>query len=183
MITYEIDSATGSTTTVTLLRHTSGHLFDTRDIICDEAGIETCQVVGPTKPGSERAKDSLHRVAPIPLHPLKAGEELSRRPFDCTRHNLDDDMNRDGRIVRCEEMLEADLNGEIVALHIERGQCYGLNAVASDIWRMLAEPISLDEICTRLTEDYEIDSPTCREEVLRLISQLEDEGLVKHVAS
>jgi len=92
-------------------------------------------------------------------------------------------MNRDDRIVRCEELLEADLNGEIVALHIERGQCYGLNIVAADIWRMLAEPISPDEICTRLTEDYEIDSPTCREEVLRLISQLEEEGLVKHAAS
>lgn len=92
-------------------------------------------------------------------------------------------MNPDGRIVRCEEMLEADLNGEIVALHIERGQCYGLNAVAADIWRMLAEPISLDQICTRLTEDYEIDSPTCREEVLRLVSELEKEGLVKAAES
>ena len=92
-------------------------------------------------------------------------------------------MNRDGRIVRCEELLEADLNGEIVALHIERGQCYGLNAVAADIWRMLAEPISLDEICTRLVEDYDIDSPTCRDEVVRLVSQLEEEGLVKHVSS
>lgn len=92
-------------------------------------------------------------------------------------------MNHDARIVRCEELLEADLNGEIVALHIERGQCYGLNTVAADIWRMLAEPISVDEICTRLTQDYEIDSPTCRDEVLRLVSQLEDEGLVKHAAS
>ncbi len=183
MITYQTDSATGAMECVTLLRHAPAHLFDTRDVICDEAGIETCQVVRPTKPGSDPGKDSFHGFAPIPLHPLKPVEELSRRPFDCTRHNLDDDMNRDGRIVRCEEMLEADLNGEIVALHIERGQCYGLNAVAADIWRMLAEPISIDEICTRLTEEYEIDSPTCREEVLRLVSQLEDEGLVKHVAS
>ena len=92
-------------------------------------------------------------------------------------------MNRDGRIVRCEELLEADLNGEIVALHIERGQCYGLSAVAADIWRMLAEPISLDEICTRLVEDYDIDSPTCRAEVVRRVSQLQEEGLVKHVSS
>lgn len=92
-------------------------------------------------------------------------------------------MNQDARIVRCEELLEADLNGEIVALHIERGQCYGLNTVAADIWRMLAEPISVDEICTKLTQEYEIDSPTCRDEVLRLVSQLEDEGLVKHAVS
>ena len=92
-------------------------------------------------------------------------------------------MNWDGRIVRCEELLEADLNGEIVALHIERGQCYGLNAVAADIWRMLAEPISLDEICTRLVQEYDIDSPTCRDEVVKLIAQLKDEGLVRQVAS
>ena len=90
-------------------------------------------------------------------------------------------MDDNKRFVRCEELLEADVNGEIVALHVERGQCYGLNSVASEIWRMLEEPKSLDEICLTLTSDYEVDSATCRSEVVTLISQLEEEGLVKEV--
>ena len=90
-------------------------------------------------------------------------------------------MDQNSRIVRCEELLEADVNGEIVALHVERGQCYGLNGVASEIWRMLAEPISVEEMCARLSEDYDVDGATCRAEVVRLVSQLEEEGLVKQL--
>jgi hypothetical protein len=88
-------------------------------------------------------------------------------------------MNPNARVVRCQEMLEADVNGEIVALNVERGQCYGLNSVATEIWRMLEEPRSADEICGTLTRDYDVDGATCRSEVLALLSQLEQEGLVK----
>lgn len=91
-------------------------------------------------------------------------------------------MDPTGRIVRCEELLEADVNGEIVALHVDRGQCYGLNGVASEIWRMLAEPTSIEEMCARLTSGYDVDETTCRDEVVRLVSQLEEEGLVKRLS-
>ena len=91
-------------------------------------------------------------------------------------------MNHNARVVRCEEMLEADVNGEIVALHVERGQCYGLNAVASEIWRMLAEPTSVDEICRKLCEEYEIDSSTCQSQVQELVTSLQEEGLVKELS-
>ena len=86
------------------------------------------------------------------------------------------------RIVRSEEMLEADVNGEIVALHVERGQCYGLNNVASEIWRMLAEPTSVDEICEKLCSEYEVDGATCRSEVQSLVGALREEGLVKELS-
>jgi hypothetical protein len=88
-------------------------------------------------------------------------------------------MNENSRVVRCEELLEADVNGEIVGLHVERGQCYGLNGVASEIWRMLSSPMSLEEICQKLTAEYDVDSSTCRSEVLTLLTQLEQERLVR----
>jgi hypothetical protein len=83
------------------------------------------------------------------------------------------------RLIRCDDLLEADVNGEIVALHIQRGQCYGLNAVASDIWRLLAQPVTREEICQTLLKDYDIDQASCRGEVAKLISDLEAEGLVR----
>jgi hypothetical protein len=83
--------------------------------------------------------------------------------------------------VRCEELLEADVNGEIVALHVERGQCYGLNEVASEIWRMLAGPTSVDDICRKLCAEYEVDSSTCQAEVEDLVKNLREEGLVKEL--
>lgn len=88
-------------------------------------------------------------------------------------------MTEHPRLIRCDDLLEADVNGEIVALHIERGQCYGLNGVASRIWAMLAEPTTLDEVCTTLVEEYDVDPATCRSEVSALLDDLRSEGLIK----
>ena len=88
-------------------------------------------------------------------------------------------LNENTRMIRCQDLLEADVNGEIVALHIEKGQCYGLNEVGSRVWALLAEPISVDEICARLTEEYAIDRQTCSDEVRGLVEELQAEGLVR----
>ncbi len=86
------------------------------------------------------------------------------------------------RIIRCDELLEADVNGEIVALHIEKGQCYGMNGVASRIWALLAEPTSPDQICAKLAEEYDVDPSTCRADVMSLLDDLRSEGLIKPAA-
>ena len=83
------------------------------------------------------------------------------------------------RIIRCDDLLEADVNGEIVALHIEKGQCYGMNNVASRIWALLAEPTSPAQICAKLAEEYAVDPATCRADVDALLADLKAEGLIK----
>jgi hypothetical protein len=88
-------------------------------------------------------------------------------------------MSDTALIVRCEDLLEADVNGEIVALHIDKGQCYGMNGVASRIWAMLAEPISPSSICSRLSEEFDVDAETCQRDVSALLDDLRKEGLIK----
>ena len=83
------------------------------------------------------------------------------------------------RLIRCEDLLEADVNGEIVALHIDKGQCYGMNGVASRIWALLAEPTSPERICQTLVQEYDVDPATCRAEVDALLTDLKAEGLIR----
>ena len=83
------------------------------------------------------------------------------------------------RIIRCEELLEADVNGEIVALHIDKGQCYGMNSVASRVWALLAEPTSAEDICSKLADEYDVDPATCRADVDALLAELRSEGLIR----
>ena len=90
-------------------------------------------------------------------------------------------MNANTRFLRCEDMLEAEVNDEIVALDVARGQCFGMNEVASEVWRMLAEPRSVNEICRDLCAGYDVDASTCQAQVQQLISELRDEGLVKEI--
>jgi len=83
------------------------------------------------------------------------------------------------RFIRCSDTLTADVGGEIVALNVDRGQCYGLNEVASRVWDLLAQPRSLDDLCAALAEDYDVDAATCAQEVGKLIAGLQAEGLVR----
>jgi hypothetical protein len=83
------------------------------------------------------------------------------------------------RYQRCPDTLAAEVNGEVVALNVDRGQCYGLNEVASRIWDMLAEPRTVDQLRDALTESYDVDVETCESEVKRLIGELQAEGLVR----
>jgi hypothetical protein len=88
-------------------------------------------------------------------------------------------MTDQARIIRCDDLLEADVNGEIVALHVEKGQCYGMNAVASRVWTLLAEPMAPGEICAKLAEEFDVDPDTCRADVQALLADLKSEGLVR----
>ncbi len=83
------------------------------------------------------------------------------------------------RIIRCDDLLEADVNGEIVALHVEKGQCYGMNAVATRIWALLAEPTSPAEICAKLASEFDVDAETCRNDVQSLLADFKSEGLIR----
>ncbi|MEO6581066.1 MAG: PqqD family protein [Sphingomicrobium sp.] len=73
------------------------------------------------------------------------------------------------------------VGGDIVALNIDDGQCYGMEKVTATVWRLLETPMSLDEICDRLAAMYAVDTVTCRNEVDRLFAQLQSEGLVELV--
>ena len=77
------------------------------------------------------------------------------------------------------ELLESDVDEEIVALDIDKGQCYGLNAVGSRVWRLLDTPMSLGDICATLQDEYEVEPELCRDEVARLLADLQSEGLVE----
>ena len=76
------------------------------------------------------------------------------------------------------QLLESDVDEEIVALDVDKGECYGLNAVGSRVWRLLDSPKSLRDICSALQEEYEVEPDVCESEVTRLLSDLRSEGLV-----
>ena len=78
-----------------------------------------------------------------------------------------------------EGFIEADVDGEILALGIEHGTCYGLNRVGSRIWNLLAEPTGIGDLCATLLAAYRVDPDVCEREVLSLLEELRAEGLIR----
>ena len=83
---------------------------------------------------------------------------------------------------RAVNLLEADLGGELVALDAAGGNCFGFNAVATAVWRDLLSPKSFDEIEEALLAQYDVDRDQCRTELLVLLDDLVEKGLVRKIA-
>ena len=55
------------------------------------------------------------------------------------------------------EMIETEVEGELVALHIDNGTCYGFNSTATRIWAMIEQPRLLSELTEELIREYDVD--------------------------
>ena len=75
-------------------------------------------------------------------------------------------------VVRNVALMDAEIDGEVVALNVDRGTCHGLNKVGSRIWKMLAEPRRVSDVCASLVSEYEVDDETCERQVLDLLDGL-----------
>ncbi len=82
------------------------------------------------------------------------------------------------RFIRVAEQVSADLGGEAAILQMGSGAYYGLNPVAARVWQLLAQPVTVDEIVTRLTAEYAVDEPTARQDVEALLRRMQEERLV-----
>src|SRR6185369_16456924 len=87
-------------------------------------------------------------------------------------------LDPDPIVSRNAGLIEAEVHGEIVGLHVDNGICYGFNTTASQIWRLLAEPRRLSDLVARLVEHHEVDPPQCRRDVLALLNDLGADHLV-----
>ncbi len=88
-------------------------------------------------------------------------------------------LSSEAVIVRGDGLIEAEVDGEIVALHVDRGTCYGLNKVGSRVWQLIAAPMSIEDLCAKLVSEYEVDPATCERQVVDLLEELRAEGLIK----
>jgi hypothetical protein len=59
-----------------------------------------------------------------------------------------------GRVVISESVVCAALDDEAVLLNVETGLYFGLDAIGSRIWELLAEGVAPDRICEQLYAEY-----------------------------
>ena len=80
---------------------------------------------------------------------------------------------------RSAEFVTAPLDDELALLDVRTGSYIGLNATATAIWRLLERPVSVDEVCAGLMQEFEVDAADCRAGVERAMQELLRRGLVE----
>jgi Coenzyme PQQ synthesis protein D (PqqD) len=81
-------------------------------------------------------------------------------------------------ISRTGNLVEAGVDDELFVLDVDGGNCFGFNATASDIWRMLKSPMKLGTLCDALVQSCDVDRETCLSETAALIETLAKDELV-----
>ena len=87
-------------------------------------------------------------------------------------------MTADMLISRREGLIQAEVDGELVALHIENGTCYGFNVTATRIWTLIEQPRLLSDLKQTLLGEYDVDADTCDSQLREIVAELERDGLV-----
>lgn len=82
-------------------------------------------------------------------------------------------------VVAADDCLSTTLDGESVILHVEAGEYYGFNEVATDVWESLQEPKTVREVCDDVVEAYDVDYERCRDDVDDLLVDLVERDLVR----
>ena len=76
-----------------------------------------------------------------------------------------------------------EVDGEIVLLDMKSESFYGLDAVASDIWRLLQKGKTLQETYDALLAIYEVAPEKLLEDLEKFIGRLTESGLIELVKS
>ncbi len=80
---------------------------------------------------------------------------------------------------RSVSLMEAELGDEMVALDPEAGNCFGLNEVATSVWKSLQQPKSFEQLRDELLDEYEVDKEQCDRELHLLLEDLIAKRLIE----
>jgi len=76
------------------------------------------------------------------------------------------------------EVISANLGAELAVLDLPGGSYLGFNATASHVWRLLQDPLTLEQICIAMVAEFEVEPAVCRMEVQSLVNRLLSAGLI-----
>ncbi len=77
------------------------------------------------------------------------------------------------------DQVSADLSGEAAILTLASGMYYGLNAVGARVWALIHEPRSVQSLLDQLLAEYDVEPVRCESDLMNLLRQLAQEGLIE----
>jgi hypothetical protein len=80
-----------------------------------------------------------------------------------------------------ENVFAREFDGEIVLLDLGGGVYYGLDAIATEVWKGIASGRTLKDIVPALVASYEVDEHRLMNDLVGLASEWLDKKLVERV--
>ena len=82
-----------------------------------------------------------------------------------------------------DDVIFRNLEGEAIILNLASGIYFGLDPVGTRMWTLLAESATVRRVVEVVCEGYDVEPARAEEDVLDLVDQLVEKGLVQLQAS
>ena len=92
-----------------------------------------------------------------------------------------DAIDLDTVVVQTEDLFSSELDGDTVLMGLTQAAYYGLDSTGQHIWKLVAQPCRVADLCERLIAEYAVDRATCEQEVSAFLTELHKEGLIRIV--
>ncbi|TRW92024.1 PqqD family protein [Candidatus Methylobacter oryzae] len=92
------------------------------------------------------------------------------------------DFDPANRYIRNPDLVSADMDGDTVAMSIERGEYFGIGGVGSRAWALLEQPVFLEDAVRTICTEFEVDEATCRADLIAFFNDLLAHELIAAVA-
>lgn len=88
-------------------------------------------------------------------------------------------MSAPEQITVPDAVLHQQLGEETVLLNLTTERYYGLDEVGTRVWQLLREHRTLDPVVAALLDEYDVDETALRTDIVRLLDELADLGLIR----
>ncbi len=85
-------------------------------------------------------------------------------------------------VVQTENLASSELDGETILMGPDWRAYFGMDSTAQRIWKLVAQPCRVADLCAQLTAEYAVDEKTCEQNVCAFLNQLREEGLLRVLA-
>lgn len=88
-------------------------------------------------------------------------------------------LSESTEVVAADDCLSTTIDDETVILDMGAGKYYGFNEVGTFVWNSVQQPLTVAEICDKVTAEYDVEYERCRSDVDDLLVELADKDLVR----
>jgi hypothetical protein len=81
-------------------------------------------------------------------------------------------------LCRSPKLMASGVGEETMMMDIDKGMYYALNSVSSRIWSLLEQPLSMQAVCDKLLDEYDVEPEVCKQEVEQFLGQLLERNIV-----
>jgi hypothetical protein len=88
-------------------------------------------------------------------------------------------ISTNSTIAVARDVLSCDLREEVAILNLNDEEYYVLNSLGARIWGLVQKPNTLENVLEELLKDYDVEKERLKQDLMELVNELVDKGLVE----